>query len=322
MSRTPLLLTLAAAACGTDADSADGPRPWSYPLDDTLRLTDGQVVATPNSYHLQPESSLEDWAYSMPTLREQLGLGVRGFELDFHQEAGGFPVYHVVALDDQSTCPDLDACLGELAAWSADNPGHFPLFVQLEPKDDAGGDPITDWDGLDDTLRNAGPPVFTPADLRGDHTTLAEAVAADGWPTLGALRGHVIFGMDDDGEHRDAYRARGEGVIFMDSAPGDPDAAFAVVNDPADPALPALLAAHFLTRVFADSATDEPSLRPALRDAAVASGAHHLSTDFPQGDGTEPAFVLPDGAPVRCAPLTAPSACTPEALEDPAFIVP
>ena len=147
-------------------------------------------------------------------------------------------------------------------------------------------------------------------------------MAADGWPTLGALRGHVIFGMDDDGEHRDAYRARGEGVIFMDSAPGDPDAAFAVVNDPADPALPALLAAHFLTRVFADSATDEPSLRPALRDAAVASGAHHLSTDFPQGDGTEPAFVLPDGAPVRCAPLTAPSACTPEALEDPAFIVP
>ena len=320
------MLLLALGCAGTTADTApvdtgDEPIPWSYPLDDTLRLTDAQVAATHNSTHIAPDPYVvPDWDYTMPPLTEQLRLGVRSVELDVHQAGDTFEVYHVDTFDDTVTCGRLDVCLDELAAWSTRNPAHFPLYVQFEPKDDTGGDPITAWDTFDQVLRDHGPPMFTPADLRGAHATLAEALADGGWPTLGELRGKVIYGMDDEDTHRDAYRARGDGVVFLDGLPGDDDAALAIVNDPASPNLPGALSAGFLTRVFVDSATDTPEARTAGRAAGLASGAHVLSTDYPADAGDIPGFTIPGGSPVGCNPVTAPAACTPAALEDPAFI--
>lgn len=315
-----LLLAACAGPSGEGADTADTSIPWAYPHDDTLRVTDAQVVATHNSYHVAPDPNVvADWAYTMPPLGEQLALGVRGFELDLHQHGDTFRVYHVFGADEGTTCDPLADCLSALAVWSERNPAHFPIFVQLEPKDDTGGDPIDAWDALDAELLASGPPAFTPADLRGDHVSLADALAAGGWPTLGELRGKVIYGLDDDEAHREAYRARGEGVIFLDGLPGE-DAAFAVLNSPEHPEMGAALAAGFLVRVFADGATDDPADIPDNRAAALASGAHHLSSDFPADTDAVPGFRLDDGSPVRCNPVTAPAECSAAALEDPAFI--
>jgi hypothetical protein len=319
-----LLLALACAGPSEDTgDSTETPIPWSYPLDDVLRVSDAHVVATHNSYHVAPDPYVvPDWDYTMPPLAEQLDAGVRSLELDIHQHAGGdtFRVYHVETFDETSTCDTLPACLAEIAAWSDRNPAHFPVFVQIEPKDDTGGDPITDYDGLDAALRAAFPDVFTPAELRGDHATLAAALAADGWPTLGALRGRVFFGLDDGEAHRAAYRARGEGVVFVDALPGEDDGALAILNDPGDPHLAQALAAGMLVRVFADSATDTADERASGRDAALASGAHFLSSDFPVDTSAGEAFRIPEGAPVGCNPVTAPAECTAAALEDPTFV--
>src|SRR4051794_13726710 len=122
-----LLLALACAPPekADTADTGEAPIAWSYALDDTLRITDAQVAATHNSYHVAPDPYVvPDWDYTMPTLTEQLAMGVRGVELDVHQHSDTFRVYHVADLDDGVTCDTLAACLDELAAWSARNPAH------------------------------------------------------------------------------------------------------------------------------------------------------------------------------------------------------
>jgi hypothetical protein len=108
-------------------------------------------------------------------------------------------------------------------------------------------------------------------------------------------------------------------VIFLDGLPGE-DAAFAVLNSPAHPELEAALAAGFLVRVFADGAGDDPADIPASREAALASGAHHLSSDFPADTDLVSGFRFDDGATVRCNPSTAPAACSAAALEEPGYV--
>ena len=61
-------------------------------------------------------------------------------------------------------------------------------------------------------------------------------MAAQGWPTLGALRGRVIFSLLDSGEHRDSYTAAapnlaGRLMFVASSSPADPFAAMFKVND-------------------------------------------------------------------------------------------
>ena len=64
----------------------------------------------------------------------------------------------------------------------------------------------------------------------------------------------------------------------------------------------------------------EQSMAAAARDAALAGGAHFLSTDYyepsPYFDSPY-AGALPDGRVARCNPVTAPSACSDALLTEP-----
>src|SRR6185436_10013244 len=78
--------------------------------------------------------------------------------------------------------------------------------------------------------------TITPDDVRGGSSTLEQAVLRKGWPTLAATRGQVMFLMDNEGAYRTDYLAghdslRGR-VMFTNSTPGQPDAAFVKANDP------------------------------------------------------------------------------------------
>jgi hypothetical protein len=46
-------------------------------------------------------------------------------------------------------------------------------------------------------------------------------------------------------------------MIFTNSTPGDPDAAFVKLNDPFDPAIPTTVAAGYIVRTRADADTVE-----------------------------------------------------------------
>ena len=59
------------------------------------------------------------------------------------------------------------------------------------------------------------------------------------------------------------------------------------------------------------------------REAALASGAHFVTTDFPGPvDAHDYVLEIPGGTPSRCNPVTASSDCAATALEDPARLSP
>ena len=251
----------------------------------------------------------------------------------------GFKVLHVQDLDFQTRCFRFVDCLRDIRRWSDQNRGHLPLMVLVEAKDEPIPDPFNfgfaipheigtaAFDALDAEIRAVFPEdrLITPDDIRRGRATLDEAVRELGWPRLGAVRGKLLFALDNGGAKRAAYLAGHpalEGrVLFTDALPGDADAAFVKMNDPLpDPSLITdLVTAGYIVRTRADADTMEArSGETARRDAAIASGAQFVSTDYPVANpvfGTGYAVVIPGAMPGRCNPVNAPAGCRTEALE-------
>jgi hypothetical protein len=331
----PLTLALAAQSAGC-GDETLAP-PFHYPLDDALRWNHVQIKASHNSYHVEtPGNSVPAWAYTHAKLEDQLEKqGVRGLELDIHfnVEANAFEVYHIGSLDEGTTCRRFMGCLEQLRRWSDDHPAHEPLIVHIEPKDGFDWiDPTAFFAHLEAEILLIWPRdrVITPALVQGSFASLPDAVKAHGWPTLGALRGKVGFAMDNSSTFRHVYTHLGKNLdgrlIFVDSRPGDPFGAYAIINDPITDAatLKDALAAGFLVRTRADADSVEPLAGDThVRDAALASGAQVISTDYPAPVASVNYLMeIPGGTPSRCNPMNAPSNCTSKAIEDPALMSP
>lgn len=282
----------------------------------------------------------EGGLYSEPALRNQAGLPPLVEEVPEMAEPG-IKVLHEQDVDYRSVCPTLVACLTEIEEWSDANPGHVPIAVQIQFKDGPLIFPVEDqavpekWDAaamdtLDEEIRQVFDPddLIVPDDVRGDHASLEEAVLTDGWPTLGESRGKVLFLMVSTAWYRDSYREGRpnlEGrVLFTSADPGQADAAYVGVDDPVAEAdrITELLDLGYLVRTRSDvPAVDAAADDTTRRDAALASGAHFVSTDYPGPDGAREEhgndFVvqLPDGLAARCNPVTAPATCADEAVE-------
>lgn len=346
--------------------------------DRCVHLNQVQVLASHNSYHIEPEPALLDALLAFSSFFEQIEYthvplaqqfseqGIRAVEIDvfadpmgglFSRRGGmlaiggdpesgipeldepGFKVFHIQDIDFRSVCLTFVDCLEQVRDWSDANPGHLPLMIQVEAKDDVIPDvfgfgfavpiPIgaAELDALDAEIRGVFPPdrLITPDDVRNGEATLEQGVLEHGWPTLREARGRILFTLDNGGAKREAYLAGHpnlEGrVLFTPSSPGQPDAAFIKENDPeSDPArIPALVAAGYVVRTRADGDTLEARTGDTTqRDAALASGAQWVSTDYPVPDpdfGTNYFVAIPDGAPARCNPVNGPSGCRPDALE-------
>jgi Phosphoinositide phospholipase C, Ca2+-dependent len=345
--------------------------------DRCIRINELQVLASHNSYHVQPRPSLfaaieafdqtlaDSWEYTHAPLREQLRRsGIRAVELDvfadpegglYADRAGlrvigedpigpdalqrpGMKVLHVQDLDFESTCLTLRTCLRQLRRWSNNNRGHLPVVVQIEPKDDVLPDlglgfvePIPfrgpEFDDLDAEIVDIlGDRLITPDDVRGRRDSLEEAVLEDGWPTLREARGRFLFALDTGGPKLDAYVAGHpalEGrVLFTDSAPGTPEAGYLVQNDPISGGdeIRDLVARGYLVRTRADADTAQARTGDTtMREAAFASGAHYISTDYEVPDslfGTGYVVDLPGEGAARCNPVNAPPGCERLVLED------
>lgn len=156
---------------------------------DSLRINQIQVIASHNSYHLKTDSAvfagLEQLAnsgllpsqynpagidYTHESLEAQLSTyGVRGFELDIHNDpAGGqyyyrqgpalaglsansqvpellqpgFKIIHIVDFDYNTTHFTFVSALTAVKLWSEAHPNHLPLFINVETKEDAPADAI------------------------------------------------------------------------------------------------------------------------------------------------------------------------------------
>ncbi len=312
----------AAAEAGGPADcvsTADAFCP-AHPLETTLRLNHIRVMGTHNSYHVAAgPGTVAEWNYTFAPLAEQLGAQhARQVELDVHYAAEGFLVHHIPTFDAGTTCETFAACLGELERWSAEHPGHGPLIVLVEPKDDFDRVKITGhYDELDAEIRAVWPRerLLVPDDVRAGCATLREALATLGWPTLAELRGRALFHLLDSAEHRDGYLSGHETledrVMFVRGGPDTDSGAVVEHGNAADHLddIRAALDAGYLVRTAAGEAGDPIETREAQMAAALLSGAQLVSTDFPVADELGPAFALPGGGPYDCAPLTAPPGC-------------
>lgn len=361
----------------------DGNDVEARPLDNELRLNDLQALGSHNSYHVevQPEvmallqafdqELADSLAYSHVPLAEQFSeQGIRQIELDVFADteggrfadpggvrlAGiehdlgpemaepGFKVLHVQDIDNRSTCPTLVACLTEVRDWSVDNPGHLPIMVLVEVKQDPIPDPANAGfaipevidaaalDRLDEEIREvfADEQVITPDDVRGDRASLEEAVLTDGWPTLAESRGKVLLALDNGGDVLDLYVADHPGLagrmLFTSSPVGTAEAAFLKLNDPIADAAAIRQAVEdgYVVRTRADSDTAQARTGDTtVRDAALASGAQWISTDYPVDDprfAPDYTATIPDGTPARCNPVRQPPGCTSADIEDPELL--
>src|SRR5690606_14637832 len=161
-------------------------------------------------------------------------------------------------------------------------------------------------------------------DVRGDRETLEDAVLLDGWPTVEESRGKVMFALVDTGPSADVYREGApalEGrLAFTSSTPGEPDAAFVRVDDSLEDG--EQLRKWALDGYLIRTRTDVPGVHApeddtALRDAALESGAHFLSTDYYVAhEETGYVVELPGGVVARCNPVTAPPDCDDDRLAE------
>jgi Phosphoinositide phospholipase C, Ca2+-dependent len=234
----------------------------------------------------------------------------------------GFKVMHAQDIDYRSNCQPFTGCLDVLLNWSKAHPGHLPIFVLIETKVGKGRpfqvepEAFTPavFDALDKEIRSVIPAkkMIVPDDLRGKHETLEEAVLAGAWPTLESARGKLIFLLDQRKAGPDyvaGHPSLKGRVIFTNAEPGTPDAAFVEQNDPVkDPALiPGLVKKGYLVRTRTDADTVQArSGETAMRDAALASGAQMLSSDYyfnEKSKWTDYSVSFPNGKIARCNPL-------------------
>lgn len=275
----------------------------------------------------------------LATVGEDIATGIP--ELD----QPGIKVFHVPQIDAESSCHLFTECLSIVKRWSDQNSGHVPLIIMIEIKDidffqTGTYVPITAWqtedyDQLDADIRSVFPPrqLITPDDVRGNFATLEKAILTNGWPTLAQTRGKVMFTMCNcfgNDRRRFDYQIGHENlvgrVLFPNSRPGNPDAAVVHLEAPESDQdeIRRLAALGYIIRTRADAnAREAVNNDTKRREAAFSSGSHYIATDFPEPSETaHPNYFVqvPNGTPATCNPVTAPTWCNPQDIENPDFL--
>lgn len=254
----------------------------------------------------------------------------------------GFKVLHLPDIDFASHCALARDCLTELRQWSEANPGHWPVLIVINVREQGAGAYLpasvlskaaskasqaepnqaepgqaepwqaTDYAALEQLwLEGLGRDrLLTPDDIRRPGFTLSDSVRQHGWPTLSQAAGRFLLLFDGSAAQLALYRAGHpslRGRLMFGNYPADTaEAALLVFNQPAtqQTEIASALAQGLLVRTRSD---DGNVLQPSRFQAALQSGAQFISSDFyqgaPQGEpGVQ--FRLPAGpfTEVLCRP--------------------
>ena len=242
-------------------------------------------------------------------------------------DAPGYKVLHMPDIDFRSHCPTFKLCLTQVREWSDAHPGHIPLFLVVEAKvsdipifpNPTHTVPFTPalFDDLDQEIVSVlgRERLITPADVRGAHATLNEAIRAGAWPTLKSARGKIVILMiTATGEA--ATRGYLEGhpslkgrMAFVRAEPGQDHAAFLMFDNALVRAddIKTYVRQGYIVRTRSDIETYEAKINDMTRaNAAFASGAQVVSTDFEHPGnayGTPYVVKLPGGGVARRNPV-------------------
>jgi hypothetical protein len=152
---------------------------------------------------------------------------------------------------------------------------------------------------------------------------------AGAWPKADALRGKILFVMEGVAvaNYADGHPSLKDRVSFIYGEPGRAETAFLLMNDAhrQRDAISRRVREGYFVRTRADSGTHEARTGDTTRrDAALASGAQIVSTDYsipdPRG-GKQPGWTtyrvqLPGAVPARPNPVSAPDAKNLPALSE------
>ena len=333
---TLLMLLTPLSGCLNNSEDIS-PSSGNQDLEEVLRINHIQMKGTHNSYHVEPlVSPTREYMYTHEELNVQASqLGVRQFEIDVWWDIReGLRVYHN-QYDSGTTCPTFENCMNTLLEWSNANPNHHTTFIWIEPKDwPEQSMEITTTvqisgilDEIESEITQFWPrnKTITPADVQGNYPSLSDALANEGWPLIEDSRGKAIFVLLATGGMREIYLEDyfPIGRMFpmftsQDDSPSYAQAIFSLTDPIGDgDEIERLAAEGYIVRTRADSGGEEADNNDTSRlEAALSSGAHSISTDYPaKVESIEYWVEIPGGTPSRCNPVSAPDQCSSENIE-------
>lgn len=214
----------------------------------------------------------------------------------------GLKVLHIADFDFRTHYTTFRDALAALKEWSDQHPDHFPISIQVEAKDSS--IPVfphaaevlpfdkAAFDELDSTVLAilGRDKLIVPDDVRGNFSTLNEAVLANNWPTVKASRGKFLFlllpataGLSENNAYLEGHLGLKKRVMFIQSKPGEAHATFLLMDNALTRKkdIQQLVKQGYMIRTRADIETYEAKVNDQGRArAAFESGAQIISTDF------------------------------------------
>ena len=220
-------------------------------------------------------------------------------------------------------------CLQEVKEWSDTHPDPLPIIITINPKTsgikEPGYTPVLRFNAnVLDSLHAEILAVFAPEKLitpdlvQGNFASLREAVVTNGWPSINSSKGKILFVLDAGSQITELYvekSLKGKPMFPNIEQEDHPNAAFFIMNDPKEQQaeIQKRVKAGFMVRTRADADTKEARSGDLSRlEAAIASGAHVISTDYylarlsPSGKFQ---ISLKDGKYQSCNALITPEKC-------------
>ena len=228
----------------------------------------------------------------------------------------GFKILHIADVDYESNYTTFIQALTEIRDWSAQNPKHTPIFINIEIKRDAPADyskaldflgfntsipfvpeALNDLDAEIHSVFDQYPEMlYTPAHLRDTFLTTASRLSAIGWPSLNEALGKVFIVLD--GDFQDLYTTdltKGlDRPMFVYGQPGAPATAFVIRNEPQgrEEEIRALTETY-MVRTRTDAGTLEARSQDYTRyNAVMKSQAQIITTDYYRADPMLSPFVV------------------------------
>ncbi len=217
----------------------------------------------------------------------------------------GFKLIHIPDVDYNSHYTTFKDALTALKIWSDAHPQHIPLFVNVEIKNAALGDyipmktlpkaipfSVQAADALDAEIQSvfgeALNQVITPDKVRKSFPVLNDAVRADKLPNLKEAKGKIFFIADGcEATYAQGHPSLSGRVMFTYAPPRTPECVFIIANDSKgqQDSIRQWVKEGYMVRSRCDSDTYEARKGDfSSRDAAFASGAQILSTDYYKPD--------------------------------------
>ncbi len=293
-----------------------------------LRNLEIDVVYDPNGGRFSKPLGLE--------LLKQQGIPIQPYDSLGAMNKPGFKTMHAPDIDFRTSCATLINCLEEIKVWSNAHPNHLPICITFNAKAESiemeGFQKLLlftpeAFEAFEAEILSVIPKekIITPDVVRGKFETLEASVLENNWPKIEAARGKLILVLDEGGQKRADYikghpSLKGR-LLFTKSDPGNPEAAFIIMNNPiADhDSIQKLVKLGYLVRTRADDDTKEARANDYTRfKAALSSGAHFISTDYYKEDPslkTGYKIEMPNNKVARCNPVFSSEGCLDKYLE-------